>query len=82
MITLTLLGTEHCHLCDEAEHQLESNRLFSKIPYNYQVKDIIDDEELFATYRKEIPVVVNEATGEVLKHPFGIVELMALLEGS
>jgi len=82
MISLTLLGTEHCHLCDEAEQLLESNRLFSKIPYNYQVKDIIDDEALFSTYRKEIPVVVNEATGEVLKYPFGIVELMAFLEGS
>lgn len=81
MIQLTLLGTEHCHLCDDAAAELESHRLFSKVPYQVTVKDIIDDESLFDRYRKLIPVIINESTGQEMSYPFAITELMVLLEG-
>lgn len=80
MIQLTLLGTEYCHLCDEAYSELESYRLFSKVPYEVVLKDIIDDESLFDKYRKAIPVIINNATGQEMGYPFVITELMSLLE--
>ena len=81
MIDLILLGTEYCHLCDEAEQELESQRLFSKIPYQITVRDIIDDPQLFESYRETIPVVINRASGKELNYPFTFAELMTFLEG-
>ena len=49
---LILLGTVGCHLCEEAEHILQSLDL----PYQYL--DIMDDEKLLAQYEISIPVLL------------------------
>lgn len=53
---LILLGTQGCHLCEQAEHILHGLNL------RYQYLDIIDDEKLLALYEISIPVLLHTSS--------------------
>jgi glutaredoxin len=62
---LILLGTQGCHLCEQAEHILQT------IDVAYQYLDIMDDEKLLARYEIHIPVLlVSVAGAKELYWPF------------
>jgi glutaredoxin len=50
---LTLYSTWGCHLCEQAEQLLQQAGLEGQ----FQVTDIVDDEQAFARYRLMIPVL-------------------------
>lgn len=54
---LILLGTQGCHLCEQAEHILQT------IDVAYQYLDIMDDEKLLARYEIHIPVLLESVAG-------------------
>jgi len=56
---LILLGTQGCHLCDDAEHLLQALNL------PYQSLDIMDDEKLLQRYEISIPILLYSASGGV-----------------
>jgi hypothetical protein len=68
-----LLGTEHCHLCEEAESILHSAGLV------FKTIDIVDDEALMAAYGLRIPVLREMDTGNELNWPFNLPELLAFV---
>lgn len=51
---LILLGTQGCHLCEQAEAILQALQLI------YTSLDIMDDEKLLARYEMSIPVLLSE----------------------
>lgn len=55
---LILLGTQGCHLCDQAEHILQT----LDVPYQYL--DIMDNEKLLAMYEIHIPVLLESKASE------------------
>ena len=64
--SLILLGTVGCHLCEQAEHILQT--LY--VPYQYV--DIIEDEKLLEAYQTSIPVLLMSTGGveKTLHWPF------------
>ena len=74
MSTLLLLGTEGCHLCEEAEILLQQAGLaFSSI-------DIIHDESLQQQYGLRIPVLLHDASQKTLNWPFNLEQLNDFLQ--
>ena len=73
MNTLTLFGTDGCHLCEEAEELLRGLQL------SYDAIDICDDEEHAARYGITIPVLRREDGGE-LNWPFDQAAVREFLE--
>ena len=74
MNTLILLGTDGCHLCEEAEillHQAERAFTYS---------DIINDESLQQQYGLLIPVVLHSASQKTLNWPFDLQQLNDFLK--
>lgn len=63
---LILLGTVGCHLCEEAEHILQTLH----VPYQYV--DIIEDEKLLEAYQTSIPVLLMRTDNDekTLSWPF------------
>lgn len=59
---LTLFSTWGCHLCDDAKELLQHSGVA------FDVVDIVDDEQAFALFRTEIPVVYGAEL--LLKWPF------------
>ncbi|WP_124552321.1 glutaredoxin family protein [Methylophilus methylotrophus] len=55
---LILLGTQGCHLCDQAEHILQT------LDVSYQYLDIMDNEKLLAQYEIHIPVLLESMASE------------------
>ena len=57
---LALIGKPGCHLCDDARDTIV--RVIAELPSEFSVElteqSILDDEELHAKYRDEIPVVL------------------------
>jgi hypothetical protein len=69
MSDLTLYSTWGCHLCEQAEALVQQAGLADKL----QVRDIVDDEALFARFRVHIPVLAaSDAQGQeqLLYWPF------------
>lgn len=52
---VTLFGKHGCHLCDEVGALL--TEVATELDFDLQTIDITTDDELFAAYRYEIPVV-------------------------
>ena len=75
MPDFTLLGTEHCHLCEEAENILHQAGL------PYASVDIADDEDLMNAYGIRIPVLLRTDTGKELNWPFTRSEVLAFAAG-
>jgi hypothetical protein len=66
-IDLTLIAKAGCHLCDEARVSIqavvgafraEHTGVARHVQVNYVEHDILFDEELFAKYSEEIPVLL------------------------
>ncbi len=67
---LVLLGTEGCHLCEQAEKlvlwvmaQFPTELVLNKI-------DIVDETEYLAAYELIIPVLCHVESGQELHWPF------------
>tara|TARA_B100000287_G_C20323195_1_gene658680 strand:- start:47 stop:304 length:258 start_codon:yes stop_codon:yes gene_type:complete len=58
-MALVLLGTEGCHLCEQAQALLLN--LNGKIPCNLYLEDIAESEDMVARYGERIPVLKYEA---------------------
>ncbi len=63
---LILLGTQGCHLCEEAEAQL------GPLGLAYDYIDIMDDEKMLQRFEIDIPVILKRAMNseEILCWPF------------
>lgn len=63
---LILLGTQGCHLCEEAEAQL------APLGLAYDYVDIMDDEKLLERFEIHIPVILKRTmdSEEILSWPF------------
>jgi hypothetical protein len=70
-----LLGTDHCHLCEQAESILHQAGL------SYASVDIADDDDLMKTYGVRIPVLRCMDTGHELNWPFNLPEVLAFATG-
>jgi len=71
---LLLFGTEGCHLCEEAEHVLESACEF--LPeMSWRSIDIADDEGLSRLYSDSIPVLREEHGNTELRWPFAAADI-------
>ncbi len=70
MISLSLLGTEPCHLCDKLKQELASYQLFSKIRFEFDVVDIVDHDSWYEEYQLTIPLLLHQETGLELHYPF------------
>lgn len=85
-ITLKLLGTSHCHLCEEAEHLLATVLVGEKFQYNQIVSqkiDVLDDDNLYEKYGIHIPVIQIEIQNiliEELYWPFDSEMLRNMLQ--
>jgi thiol-disulfide isomerase/thioredoxin len=80
MIQLTLYGTEGCHLCDHAsELIIRAAQTYSNIAVQYI--DIIEDDELMATYGLSIPVLKLSDTIS-LCWPFTVEEIKTFIEST
>ncbi len=55
---LTLVGKPGCHLCDDAEAVIESVLVDFAGKVSLKKLNILEDEELFARYSEEIPVLL------------------------
>ena len=53
---VTLVQAEGCHLCEGARRVIE--RVRAEIPFELEEVDIAGDDELEASYRERIPVVL------------------------
>lgn len=74
-MALVLLGTEGCHLCDEA--QALCMRLQGTLNCDLFVEDIALSAELVERYGLIIPVLLHEESQAELRWPFSLVELEA-----
>lgn len=72
---ITLYHTEGCHLCEQAQRILEQCNI------SFQAKDIIEDEELVASFGTRIPVLAKQS-GECLDWPFDHDTIQAFLSSS
>lgn len=64
VVNVTLYGTAHCHLCDEAA------ALLAQMPVTMEYVDVADDEGALARYGIRIPVVRRTDDGAELDWPF------------
>lgn len=62
-IHLTLIGKPGCHLCEDAEAVVSSVLSEGLENVTLTKKNILEDDELFAKYSNEIPVLLID--GEV-----------------
>ena len=62
--TLFLLSTDGCHLCEVAKTLLKAMEL------EYELVDIIDDDQLVESYGDKIPVLMAEQAQQALFWPF------------
>lgn len=63
-MSLILLSTDGCHLCELAKQQLDDLRL----PFN--VIDILTDDALVEAYGASIPVLLIQGKEQALFWPF------------
>ena len=80
MLTIKLLGTDPCHLCEKAMRELESYQMFCKVPFEFEYFDIVDKEEWYETYQYQIPVLLHEQSKNVLLYPFEFNDVLSFLE--
>lgn len=59
-----LLSTEGCHLCEVAQQRLDD------MAVQYQIVDIIEDQQLVELYGDKIPVLMVEQAQQALFWPF------------
>lgn len=72
-MALVLMGTEACHLCDEAQALLI--QLQGALSTDVLLEDIAESEHQVERYGVRIPVLLHEKTGAELDWPFDLVQL-------
>ncbi|TGG95714.1 glutaredoxin family protein [Natronospirillum operosum] len=77
-IELTLYGTSHCHLCEQAEAVLLPFVAASQC--QVELIDIAEDESLLTLYGTRIPVLRHGPTGITLDWPFDSSAVARLLQ--
>lgn len=70
-----LFGTEGCHLCEEAEQLLQQTGL------SFDIRDIIDDDNLQQRYGLLIPVLLHVPSQQTLNWPFDTPGLQQFITG-
>ncbi|PPD17787.1 MAG: thioredoxin family protein [Methylomonas sp.] len=79
---LVLLGTEGCHLCEEAKQLLHQLLTANKSMYLVLEEiDIAEHEEWQNEYAVRIPVFLQPDSGTELGWPFGYQELEKFVNG-
>lgn len=78
-LDLVLLGTESCHLCEQAEELV-----LSILPqYSREVGvvkiDIVEESQYLAVYGLKIPVLCHIDSGKELNWPFSKIEVLRFL---
>ena len=77
MDTWWLLGTSHCHLCEQAEALLQ--QLQRVTPVCYQLLDIVTlTDEIMTSFATSIPVILTPTSR--LDYPFSVLDLQRLCE--
>lgn len=79
MKPLILYGTQACHLCEQAEQQLQ--QWLTRMPGRFELVtiDIVENDTLVEHYGVRIPVVIHPETGRELGWPFDVDALHAFL---
>ena len=79
MLECRLFSTLGCHLCEEAELQLQP--LLSVLPLQVEWVDIMEREEWVERYGVHIPVLARLDTGAELFWPFTTEQAWQFLTG-
>lgn len=77
-MALVLLGTQACHLCDEAQSLLL--QLQGALTQDLFTEDIADSAAQVERYGLRIPVLLHEHSGAELDWPFDLPRLYAWLQ--
>ena len=72
-MALVLMGTEACHLCEDAQALLMQFQ--GTLAVDLLLEDIADSEAQVERYGVRIPVLLNEQTGAELDWPFDSLQL-------
>ena len=72
MMQLTLLGTQGCHLCHEAEAILLTFIETSTESYQLQLVDIAYNHQLMDSFATKIPVLLADHIDHHLAWPFNL----------
>ena len=72
-MALVLMGTEACHLCEEAQALLI--QLQSRLLADVFLEDIAESETQVQRYGLRIPVLLHEESGAELDWPFDSLQL-------
>lgn len=75
MINLILLGTDACHLCEQAELILEACQ-----QVNIELIDIAEQEQWQEKYAIRIPVLYHAETEKELGWPFNQEQAQAFID--
>lgn len=78
MIKLYLLGTQGCHLCEQAEEMLDSY-LADNNNIEIEPIDIAEHAQWQERYAIRIPVLLHEASGSELGWPFDLLDVEMLV---
>jgi len=79
MQKVTLYTREGCHLCEDAEEVLRLLR--EEIPFEMELVDITQDEDLYQKYKYEIPVVLINGV-EVARYRIDKDQILHLLKSN
>lgn len=77
ILHITLYGTEHCHLCEQANSVLQQLNLI--VPCHVHYIDITTDDLIFAQYQTSIPVIHIHQLNQSLNWPFQLSDLVQIL---
>lgn len=76
-MALVLLGTQACHLCEQAQALLMPFQSLLKV--DLFLEDIAGSEAQVERYGLRIPVLLHEETGDELSWPFSFEQLQQWL---
>lgn len=74
-----LLGTEYCHLCDQARDLLRYNEQVQSGAVTVEVIDIAEHSQWYEQYSERIPVFYHRQTQAELLWPFDARSLAAFI---
>jgi hypothetical protein len=75
-MALVFYTRENCGLCDQARALLDVGGLADRV----RMVDIDDDLDLIQRYGDQVPVILNEDTGEKITWPFTASQIRDLVE--
>lgn len=85
ILIMTLYGTAHCHLCEQAHRMAQA--IADQYGYSLHTIDIADDDALMALYQTRIPVLSIRSTQALtplrtIAWPFDEAQLLAWMQQS